>query len=312
MKKQRPRILTAFDFSEASRAALTEATRMALTTGAELVLLHVFAQRNPTAEYGWKGGATQREHERRDLFELLEHEAEVARTVQVIARVRTAVGEPAQQILEAAALEDAAAIFLGADAHEGFAGMLLGRVALQVVREADAPVFVVRRRAAASPTDILRGRRIVAGFDFTSASRAAVDSAVALAKHAGGEVRIVHVIPTAHSVDAEEMSRLRSRLEELAAEARTNGVVASALLTFGDPATALIAETEHEPGSVIAVGARPRSRVARLLLGDVTESLLRVTDATVMVAHAGPVSSPLVALPLLGSPPPAAQERRRT
>lgn len=275
---------------------------MARTTGAELVLLHVFAERKTSAEYGWKGGETQREHERHDLLELLEHEAEVARSVQVVARVRTTAGAPAERILEAAATEGAAAIFLGADAHDGFAGMLLGRVALQVVREAAAPVFVVRRRAAASPTDTLRGRRIVAGFDFTSASRAAVDSAVALAKHAGGEVRIVHVIPTAHSVDAEEMARVRSRLEELAAEARTNGVAASASLTFGDPASALIAETEGEPGAVISVGARPRSRVARLLLGDVTESLLKITNATVMVAHAGPVSSPLVALPLVGTP----------
>jgi nucleotide-binding universal stress UspA family protein len=185
----------------------------------------------------------------------------------------------------------------------GFVGMLVGRVALEVVRGAAAPVFVVRRRASASPTDTLRNRRIVAGFDFTSASRAAVDAAVALAKQVRGEVRIVHVIPTAHSVDAEEMARLRSRLEELAAEAATNGVTATSSLTFGDPATALIAETEQEPGSVIAVGARPRSRVARLLLGDVTESLLKTTDATVMVAHAGPVAMPLVALPLLGSPP---------
>lgn len=303
MKRTRTRILAAFDFSEPSASALTEAIRMARTTAAELVILHVFADGQSPAEYGWRGGPAQREHDHHAIIELLEHEADNARSVQVVARVRTASGDPTERILEAAALENASALFLGADAHEGFVGALLGRVAVRVVREASVPVFVVRRRAAASPTDSLPRRRIVAGFDFSRASTAAVDAALALAKDTGGEVRIVHVLPTPRSFDAEEMARRRSRLEEIAADAAASGVVATVTLAFGDPATALVAETEQEKDSVVCVGTHSRSRFSRLLLGSVTESVLRMTDSTVLVAHATPVAVPHATLPL-------AQDRR--
>lgn len=302
MRPARPRILAAYDFSEASGAALAEAIRMSRATRAELVILHVFSERPGPGEYAWKGGETQRERERCRLLDLLEREAADARSVQALARVRTVAGDPAERILEAITVEGASAVFLGADAHDGFVGALLGRVALRVVREAKAPVFVVRRRASSSPTDSLRHRRVVVGFDFTSASRAAVDAAVALAKSTGGEVRIVHALPTARSVDSEELAWLRARLEAMAAEARASGVPCTGTLVFGDPATVLVAETESDPASVIVLGAEPRSRISRLLLGDVTESVLRVTDGTVLVARAGPASAPLVAMPLIGVP----------
>ena len=259
---------------------------MARSTRAELVIFHVFADKNAQA------------HERACILDLLEREAAEARSVQALARVRTAAGDPSDRILEAIAQEEASTAFLGADAHEGFVGALLGRVALRVVREAKAPVFVVRRGMSVNPTAPLRHRRIVAGCDFSSASLAAVDAAVALAKDTGGEVRIVHVLPVARAVESDEIARLRSRLEELGNEAAAKGVTATAALVVGDPATALIAETENDLDAVISLGASSRSRLSRFLLGDVTEAVLRTTDAMVLVTHAGPASEPLVALPM--------------
>lgn len=298
MRTPRPRIVVAYDFSQPSDAALAEATRMARATGAEIVLLHVFPERKTPGDWAWQGGAAQRERERERLTEALERNVDDLASLRVLARARVTTGEPAQSILDVAADENASAIFIGADAHEGFAGALLGRVALRTVREATALVFVVRRRATASPTDPVDRRRIVVGFDFSSASTAALDAAVSLARSLGGEVRIVHVIPNRHGVEPDEMTRLRTRLEELTEDARLEGVVATSTLAWGDTATALVAETEREEGSVIALGMHSRSRLARAVRGDVTEAVLRMTDSTVMVAHAGPVSVPLVALPL--------------
>jgi len=293
MRPARERIVVAFDFSDAASAALDEAIRMARQTRAELVILHVFADRKAPAEYGWKGGATQRESDQRRILDLLEREAEEARSIQALARVRVVAGDPAERILEAIASERASAIFVGADAHEGLAGALLGRVALRVVREAKIPVFVVRQRAAPSPTDKLPHRRIVAGVDFTSASFAAVEAAVTLARSTGGEVRLVHVIPAARSMDSDDLAELRARLEELASDARKRGVTATSILAFGEPAAALVAETEGSPDAIVSVGAPQRTRIARLLLGDVTQSVMRLTNSTVMVAHEGHATIPL-------------------
>lgn len=298
MRPPRPRIVVAYDFSEPADAALAEATRMARSSSGEIVLLHVFPERKTPGEWGWRGGAEQRERERVRVCEALERTVDDLTSLRVLARSRIATGDPAQSILDVAADEKASAIFIGADAHDGFAGALLGRVALRTVREATAPVFVVRRRASASPTDPVDRRRIVVGFDFTSASMAAFDSAVSLARTLGGEVRIVHVVPNVHAIDPEEMTRLRTRLEELTEESRRDGVVATSTLAWGDTATALVAETEQERGSVIALGMHSRSRLARAVRGDVVDAVLRMTDSTVMVAHAGRVSVPLVALPL--------------
>ena len=295
----RIRVVAAFDFGEPARAALAEAVRFARVTHAELVILHVFPDGVAPGEFGWKGGETQREQECATLCALLEREAADARSLQVSARVRTAHGDTATRILAAAADEQASAIFVGADRHDGIRGALLGRTATRVVRESDVPVFVVRRYAAPSPTDTLAGRRIVVGTDFTSPSIAALESAAALAAAEGGELRIVHVAPAARPYDADELLCLRRRLEGIAGEMAARGIRASASLAYGDAATALVAETEDDPSAVIAVGTRWRSRVARTLAGSVAESVMRLSDATVLVAHSGADARPLVAQPAL-------------
>jgi nucleotide-binding universal stress UspA family protein len=300
--KARPRMLVAFDFAEASRAALAEAIRVARATGAELDLLHVFPHAVAPGEYGWPGGEAQREQEHRALQDALEREASDARSLQVLVRIETATGDPAKRILETAGAAKVSAIWMGADAHSGVAGALLGRVTTRVVREAAVPVYVVRLRATASATDRIPDRRVVVGVDFTPASLAAVDAAAAFAKAVGGQVRVVHVIPAVRSVDSDGLSTLRGRVEGIARELREMGVPATGGITYGDPATALVAETEGDTTAVIAVGMHKRSRAARLLLGDVTESLLKIANAGVLVAHAGPAAQPLVALPPLASP----------
>lgn len=301
MRRRRQRLLVAFDFGEPARAALAEAERSARGTGAELVLLHVFPTRVTPGEYAWKGGDAQRKQEQRALLDLLEREAADARSLRVLARVRTAEGDPVTAILETAAEERVTAIYVGADAHDGLAGALLGRIAAGVVRQATVPVLVVRRRSAPSPTDPVPDRRIVVGVDFSPASNAAVEAAESLALGVGGELRLVHVLPSAVALEEEDLACLRTRLEDLAAEVQGRGLRASATLAYGDPATALIAEVERDPAGVVAVGTRNRSRVARIVLGSVAESVLRRAGCSVLIAHSGSAARPMVGLPLVGA-----------
>jgi nucleotide-binding universal stress UspA family protein len=146
------RILAATDFSTVSKPALDEAERVAKEFGARLVILHAYqvpavaslAQASPGVYEDFLR-AVQTDGEKR-LDVLVAH----ARARGIDARGLLRDGFADEQILDAAAKEQADLIVMGTHGRRGASRLLLGSVASRVVGRAPCPVMTLRAAPAAA------------------------------------------------------------------------------------------------------------------------------------------------------------------
>ena len=197
-------------------------------------------------------------------------------------RVGSVVGE----ILEAA--ETSSVVVLGSRGHALASEMILGSVSQYVARHAASPVVVVRR-----PRDP-DARRIVVGMDGSPGGRSALELACRRAERTRETVVAVHGWHVhAPSTDVwsavprslvEEDERRRLLSESVAGVREDHPDVALELEAVGvAPATALVDASAG--ASLVVVGARGRSFVGGLLLGSVSQSVLRHAQCPVAVVR---------------------------
>lgn len=142
------RILVATDFSAASGAALDFAKTLAVRFGASLHLLHVLEDPYVTGAFAADVYAPPPP----GLRESWLHSAETTMATLMTEADKTALnattevvfGPIARTIVEQAAQTGADLIVMGTHGRSGFAHLLLGSVAEQVVRTATCPVLTVR------------------------------------------------------------------------------------------------------------------------------------------------------------------------
>ena len=146
------RILVPTDFSDTSDAALTYARTLADSLGASLHLVHVFddpygdalvAEMSPSVYESMR--ATELSRSRRRLLRRLPP----ADRKQFHGSTAIVSGTPAQAIVDYATDRGMDLIVIGTHGRSGFAHLILGSVAEQVVRTATCPVLTVRAKQAA-------------------------------------------------------------------------------------------------------------------------------------------------------------------
>lgn len=141
-------ILVPTDFSTASDAAVPHAEALARQSGAELVVLHV---EEPPLAYGTGELYYGLPEPNSELIGRMLDAVKPA-DAAVPCRHRLAMGDPAGEIIKAAAEEEAEMIVMGTHGRTGLFRALMGSVAEAVVRRAPCPVLVYRVEAE-KPTD---------------------------------------------------------------------------------------------------------------------------------------------------------------
>ena len=141
------RIVCPTDFSPTAARAVDLATRMAVASGGELVLLHVVPAINyPTRGISIAAAFPQLEQElQAKAKERLDQQQIAAQGITVRREVRH--GDPYDQILACARDGKADLIVLGTHGHTGLKHALLGSTAERVVRLAECPVLTVRAKS---------------------------------------------------------------------------------------------------------------------------------------------------------------------
>jgi nucleotide-binding universal stress UspA family protein len=144
---------------------------------------------------------------------------------------------------------------------------------------------------------------ILVATDGSDDSDAAVEAALDLAHDTSGRLLVLSVVPEANGEGAEEGDGgtdaeppPREEDEEVvAASDITNDVVdhavqwgleATPLVWEGEPADAILAAAESEGADVIVIGSSGRSGVGRILLGSVSDDVIRRSTVPVMVVRA--------------------------
>ena len=135
------RILAPLDGSEESFSILTEVKRLALRTGAEVVLLHV-TERSfaPLPQRGAPAGPGIPEDPERKLLDVADR---LGRSDLIYWQV-IAQGDPAGEILNHAVTLDADLIAMSTHARSGRERAIFGSVAQEVLARSDRPVLLKR------------------------------------------------------------------------------------------------------------------------------------------------------------------------
>jgi nucleotide-binding universal stress UspA family protein len=232
-----------------------------------------------------------------------------ARAVRVCARARARLaaagarattrvvdgGDPREEIVRVARQWAADLLVLGARRRGRLAGLLEGSVAPWVAGRAPYPLLVCRGR----PRPIRRALVAAQG------SRDALGAARVLARIAprGVRARVLGIVerPSGRAIPARLVrawaapARPARETPEGAALARALAPVVRALaargarvrltIARGRPAETIVAAARRDRADVVALGARGRSTVARLLLGSVSQAVLRRTPCSALIVR---------------------------
>ena len=135
-------------------------------------------------------------------------------------------------------------------------------------------------------------RTILLATDLTAASREATDRAIDLAGRLDARLLIVNVLEK-HRLSGggshERVDQARSERETLLVKvvrgARDAGATAEFLVWEGDPGDSIAAAAEAEHADLVVVGTRGRSGAERMLLGSVSDHVVRNAECPVLVVR---------------------------
>jgi nucleotide-binding universal stress UspA family protein len=233
----------------------------------------------------------------RDAFALGHRLAELLGTSIDIVTVRGAA--PADALRDAARLDEAALIVLGPTHRRSLARTLRG-TARRLLSDAPCPVVIAPAGFAARPETLILD--IGVGFEPTPEGVEALAVAHGLAACTGGTLRAIGLAPPLSRLAVDDLRDRAPYLEherrivqtalERALSDLPGEVAATADARVGDPAVELASASREL--DLLVCGSRGRGPLRAVLLGSVTERLLRCAGCPVVIV-----------------PRPAGQARRR-
>jgi nucleotide-binding universal stress UspA family protein len=278
------RILVATDFSPRSDRALRRATLIAKSAGAALTLAHVVDAEQPERLI---------EVDRAEATSLLSEMAQTLRAIDgVEAEPLIEVDDVYSGILRAAERVAADLIVLGP--HRGrLKDVFTGTTVERVVRRTRFPLLVAVQPPAA-PYE-----RTMLALDFDEASRSAARAALALGMFEQTQVIVMHAFEAPAErmlrratdvkrgeVDAylsserdDAVRKLHALVEEVGLPPSPHRIVS----VTGTPARSILESAKHEDSHLIVLGTNQRSGFERLLIGSVTEDVIRDAHRDVLI-----------------------------
>lgn len=270
-------VVCGIDFSDHSRRALAWARLLADRLGQRLLVVHAVEPVLADAArltYGPEALQATIEPELRAFAGPLAGPA---------AAFHIGAGEPASVISGAALAQNASVLVVGTQGHGRAARVWFGSTTMRLLRETTIPVLCV----PPTTSDLPEISALVVGTDFSDASAAALQTAVALGATCGVPVTCVHIVPTVSAYakwnelvkDAEDAAvrSARSRMADAVA-GFAEGAVTTDVRT-GDAAEILL-DASATRGTLIVVGLggantgqRPGTTAYRLASGAETPVL---------------------------------------
>ncbi len=297
------RILCPTDFSESSRHALEQAVHWASWYMAQITVLHVCAA--PVAALaGADAGPVLPEalclsdQERARIEEELRLFVEPVLSDSVVPVVRdTADGQVVAGILNEATSMPADLLVMGTHGRTGFTRMLLGSVTERVLRRAPCPVLTVPRRL--KPTGTPAVQRVLCPIDFSESSLRALRYAATVAREAGADLVVLHVIellPEAtvygHGVvdvgayDEKFRETARARMAAAIEDAVPRPLAVTELVSAGRPYREILRIADEHGADLIVIGIQGRGSADLMLFGSTTQQVVRQATVPVLTLRA--------------------------
>jgi nucleotide-binding universal stress UspA family protein len=217
------------------------------------------------------------------------------------ARCRVEVGRPAEVIVARAAADPNTLIAMATHGRSEVQRWLLGSVAHKVLLTTSSPLLLVRPDGKFENLRVAPLERLIVPLDGSDLAERALPYAGALAKKLGLEISLAQVYSfdgmIHNSLDGyvPDWERLRetikretqSYLDQVSDRLTRTGVrqLSTAVLR-GEPAEEIIKLARRTPHSLVVMCTHGRSGIGRLLLGSVTDRVVRHSGDPVLVIRA--------------------------
>jgi nucleotide-binding universal stress UspA family protein len=298
-------ILCPVDFSDFSRHAFDCAVGMARNYGADVTVLHVLPVPSlvPALPYGPEGPGpfgfetVGRERALVELKQFLNLDS-----VGVPVHFRIAEGPSVHnEILLQTSRLSADLVVMGTHGRSGFDRLMLGSAAEKTLRASRVPVLIVPPRTPEAPAFSRDAfRHVLCAVDFSQDSARALGYAVSLARRAGGDLTLVHVvepIPLGYDpmggvtfdtagYEKAVAESARRQLQQFIPEdlARTSGV--DTVVTQGKAYREILRIASERDVDLIVLGVHGRNAMDRLVFGSTTEHVVRRGTCPVLTVPA--------------------------
>lgn len=155
-------------------------------------------------------------------------------------------------------------------------------------------IVLPEARPAPGPRIATSVRRILLATDLSPASEGATRQAIDLARDLGATLLIVSVIdPAARGVPGGRVQRMDQRrasresaAQEVVIRGRAAGVTVSFMVWEGEPGPSIVDAATSEQVDMVIVGSHGRGSMGRLLIGSVSEHVVRHAPCPVLVVRA--------------------------
>jgi len=152
-------------------------------------------------------------------------------------------------------------------------------------------------------------RHILCPFDFSEVSTHALEQAGVLARASGARLTVVHVflsvmpttgldaldVATSQVIDAEDLQELRDKVATACRPATDAGVDVRILVVGGSPVPVILDQARAGSADLIVMGTHGASGVQHLVLGSVTEKVLRRATCPVLTVPPRAAGTPAAA-----------------
>jgi len=294
------RILVPLDGSEVAEVALPYAEELAGRLGSEVILMHV----------GESADSLQRmEPYTQKLVEATRKGAErfPVKTGAKPAKVGsvTAVGHPAEQIIDYAEKENIGLIIMATHGRSGIRRWALGSVADKVLRATNRPVALIRA-GGVRPDIREKGilNKALVTLDGSKQSETILPYIAELASALKAEVVLLHVLAPSHYIYAAEGGAVKvkyteAEIQQLEANAKDylskvavglkeKGIAVRLEVMVGSEAEKITTIADELGVDIVAMSTHARSGLGRLVLGSVAGKVLQEGKTPLLLVRAAP------------------------
>jgi len=288
------KILAPVDFSEPSKRAVAYAAALAEQFHAKLILAHIVpssAALNyafPVESFGVE--QTQYKRATQELQALLPADRAVATGLQTISKI----GHVDEELLKIVEDEDIDLVVMGTHGRRSAVRWFMGSTTERLLRKVPVPVLTVGHTAdggRATDGGLMTAKHILYAADFPE-HNPGMDYACALARAAGAQLTIVHVVEhlnlmygAAEHITGEASHRvdeMRGRFREYLSHEVTQGLTIETIVLDGRAYEEILKSAGERGADMIILNRRSKGILERAFLGSTAERVVRLAHVPVL------------------------------
>jgi nucleotide-binding universal stress UspA family protein len=298
---QLQKILFPTDFSRCAEQALAHAVFLAEKYDAEIHVLHVVTlfEDQPSII---SDEITETEETIRKLEDIAGKQlnkvvdSQGSDNLKIITATKREVSA-APAILEYASENNIDLIVMGTHGRRGLGHLLLGSAAEEVVRLAACPVFTIRELK--EPKPVMQVNNILVPVDFSNYSKNALAYAVNIAQSYKAQLQVLHIIEEtmhpAFSISGKSSifdllpgikDDSRKRAEKMLKEVISDDIKSNVYVKGGRAASDIINFAKENSTGLIVIATHGLTGLEHMLLGSVTEKVVRMAHCPVFTVKA--------------------------